>query len=473
MDHPTTRRRTLHTRYTIVVFIILASLDNAAGALYPALLRGMADDLDVSEGRMGIVTAMLILVTAITAVGWGYWGDRSSRKRLLFWGTIIWAGGLWMAGQAESFGVLFAWTAFLSIGLGSIASVGFSVISDFVSPARRGLAMSFWGLSQGAGGIIGLLVGGFYGASNWRTPFLILAVAGGIFALLYLTTLEAERGQAEPELAGLLAEGGTYEHRIRRSDLPKLWGIKTNRWLIIQGFTAQLAYGSLIWVPALYQGKVLDEGYSLETAIAVGAIFGAVFQLGGITSIFSGHLGDRLQKRNPRARALISSIGILGAVPFFIAFFFIPLTGLDIPTGQGSGSIAAATLSSIFTNGYVAAAFITSLIAVTFTSADSPNWFALISDVNLPEHRGTIFGFGNLSNGVGRSIGNALTGFAADVLKRSYAEPMNFVIGLAIFQVFFLPTGYCYWRASKTCEADIEAARSTLRERAEAIDKPE
>ena len=455
-----------HTVYTLVVFIVLASLDNAAGALYPALLKVMADDLGVSEGRMGLVTAVLILVTAITAVGWGYWGDRSSRKRLLFWGTLIWAGGLAMAGRAPSFGALVLWSAILGMGLGSIASVGFSVISDFVSPRRRGLAMSFWGLSQGAGGLIGLIFGGVYGAENWRAPFFGLAIAGVVMAVLYLTTFDAVRGRAEPELAEAFASGSGYEYRIESSDIPKLLAIKTNKWLIIQGFSAQLAYGSLIWVPFLYQGKVLAEGYDLATATTVGAIFGAIFQLGGITSIASGHLGDRMQRRNGRARALISAIGILGAIPFFVAFFFVPLTGLEIPVGEGAGSIAGATFASIVSNPYVAAAFVLSLIAVTFTSADSPNWFALISDVNLPEHRGTIFGLGNLSNGVGRSLGNGLTGFAANVLSRSFAEPTNFAVGLALFQIFFLPTGYCYWRASKSCEDDIDRVHSVLRARA-------
>ena len=454
-----------HTKYTIVVFVLLASLDNAAFALYAGLVKVISIDLGVSEGRIGLITGTLILVTAITAVGWGYWGDRSSRKRLLFWGTIIWASGLAMAGQSESFGALFAWSAFLAIGLGSIASVGFSVISDFVSPKRRGLAMSFWGLSQGAGGIIGLVVGGLLGGENWRTPFFAIAAAGGVLALVYLTTYDAERGRAEPELAEAFAAGNGYEYQIEASDVPILLTKQTNRWLIIQGFFAQIAYGSLIWVPLLYQGKVLAEGYDLETAVAVGAIFGAVFQLGGITSIAAGHIGDRMQERNGRARALISAVGILGAIPFFIAFFFVPLTGLDIPVDEGRGSLVLATLGSIFTNGYAATAFVLSLVAVTLTGADSPNWFAMISDVNLPEHRGTIFGIGNLSNGVGRSIGNGLTGFAANVLARTYAEPLNFAVGLAIFQIFFLPTGYCYWRASKTCESDSAAVRAQLGER--------
>ncbi len=111
-------------------------------------------------------------------------------------------------------------------------------------------------------------------------------------------------------------------------------------------------------------------------------------------------------------------------------------------------------------------AFLLSLTALAFTSADSPNWFALISDVNLPEHRGTIFGLGNLSNGVGRSIGNALTGVTASALQRAFPTPLNYAVGLAVFQIFFLPTGYCYWRASHTAPGDISHIERVLEERA-------
>lgn len=456
-----------HVRYTVVVFVVLASLDNAAGALYPALLKVMAEDLGTTEGRLGLVTATMILITAVSAVGWGYWGDRSNRKRLLFWGTLVWAAGLVLTTTATTFGGVFAWSLLTGTGLGAIASVGFSVISDFISPVRRGLAMSFWGLSQGIGGIIGLGFGGLLGATEWRRPFVALAVIGTVVALLYLTAYDAPRGRSEPALARLFASGDGYDYTIKRADLRRLADVHTNRWLILQGLTAQIAYGSLIWVPLLYQSKVQAEGYDLATATAVGTLFGVIFQLGGITSIASGWLGDRLQRRTPKARAMISATGVLAAVPFFIVFFTIPLNGLDIPTEDGSLAVIGATVASVFTNPYVAASFVVSILALTFTSADSPNWFALITDVNLPEHRGTIFGLGNLINGFGRALGNGLTGFSADALAGSFAPPANFIVGLTAFQVFFLPTGYCYWKAAQTSSQDIERVKATLARRAD------
>ena len=105
-------------------------------------------------------------------------------------------------------------------------------------------------------------------------------------------------------------------------------------------------------------------------------------------------------------------------------------------------------------------------MAIAFTGADSPNWFALISDVNLPEHRGTIFGLANLANGIGRAAGNGLTGAVAGLFERALPPPINWAVGLTVFQVFFLPTGYCYYRAAGTSPGDIEEVTHILKQRA-------
>jgi hypothetical protein len=123
-------------------------------------------------------------------------------------------------------------------------------------------------------------------------------------------------------------------------------------------------------------------------------------------------------------------------------------------------------LTSLYTNPWVALAFLSAIIALALTSADSPNWFALISDVNVPEHRGTVFGVGNFVNGVGRATGIGLTTITAQALSRAVPAPYNLALGLSFFQGFFLPTGWCYWKASKTCPQDILDVRATLHERA-------
>jgi MFS family permease len=454
-----------HKIWTIVVFVILASLDNAAIAIVPAMILPTAEALDTSSRALGFITGAVILLTAITSVAWGYWGDRSDRKRLLFFGTTVWAAGSWLSASASSYWHLLLWQLVMALGLGAIATVGFSVISDFVSPRRRGLAMSFWGISQGIGGLFGAYLASQAGSDDFRAPLRVIAVLGIVFAVLYLTTYQPPRGYAEPALEQLHATGAEYDHRIELGQVPALFEKRTNLWLVLQGFTAQIAYGSLIWVEFLYQNKVLEQGYDSSTATKVGGLLAAIFRVGALFSILAGHIGDRMQARHLSGRAKISAIGLLGAIPFFLIFFFLPLSGIDVTNGASTATLIPEVLAELVTNPFVATAFLTSMLALAFTSADSPNAFALISDVNLPEHRGTIFGMQNLVNGLGRSAGNALTGPVASALERSLSPPLNWAVGLAMFQVFFIPAGWMYWKAMKTSPGDITANITALEER--------
>jgi MFS family permease len=465
-DRGTARPRHAYVIYTIVVFVILASLDNAAIAIIPSMVPQLRETFGVSTVAIGMLTGVQVLVTAVTAVFWGYLADSRDRKKLLMWGTIIWSVAIGLSGTTTSYWTLLGLQIVAGIGLGSIASVGFSVVSDLVAPGRRGLAMSFWGLSQGIGTLVGSLLASQTGAHSHSTPFFILAGAGFVMSLLFLTTFDTPRGFKEPELQEMYEDGGTYDYEIDLAQVRELKNTRTNRWLVLQGLTAQVAYGSLVWVPLLYQEKVIAEGYSQATGQQVGGLFAALFTIGALFSILFGHIGDRWQRRNLSGRAYVSAIGILGGIPFFLVFFWIPLRGLEVTDGASTATFLPEVLSAIVTNPWVGAAFLTALIALALTSADSPNWFALISDVNLPEHRGTVFGVGNFINGLGRATGTALTAVTADIVKRSLPPPYNLALGLSFFQLFFLPTGWCYWRASKTCPTDIRDVRATLATRA-------
>jgi hypothetical protein len=82
--------------------------------------------------------------------------------------------------------------------------------------------------------------------------------------------------------------------------------------------------------------------------------------------------------------------------------------------------------------------------------------------VNPPEHRGTVYSLGNLVNGVGRAGGNALVGVAFRALATAFPPPLNYAVGLAAFQFFFIPTGIMYWLASRTVGKDMADTHATL-----------
>ncbi|QDY10278.1 MFS transporter [Micromonospora sp. HM134] len=460
------RGNAAHRLYSVVVFVVLASLDNVAIGLVPPLYGPISGALGVPQRMLGLVTAVSFLVSAVAAVAWAYVGDRTNRKPLLMVGTLVWAAGTGGSAFATGFPTFLAAQLVAAVGLGAVGSVGFSVVTDLISPRRRGLVMSFWGLSQGVGTLAGTLTGGLLGATDWRRPFLLLTVVGLAATVAYLLTYDIRRGQSEPELAAAIEAGVDYDYRITRADLPRILGRRTNRWLILQGLTAQAAFGSLVWLPVLFAERAQGQGYSTATAVVVGSVFATLFQLGGVFSIVGGLAGDALQRRTPRGRALVAAVGVFAALPFYLVLFFVPIR-IDVPDGGGTGAVVGAVLASVVTEPTVGLSLLTAVVALALTSANSPNWFALIADVNPPEHRGTVYSLGNLVNGVGRAAGNGLVGAAFHALRAAFPPPLNYAVGLAAFQLFFIPTGLMYWLASRTSPGDIAAVGDLLHDRAD------
>lgn len=451
---------TAHRVYSVVVFVILASLDNVAIGLVPPLYGSIGDTFGVGEGHIALATTIMFLISAVAAIGFAYAGDRTDRKPVLILGTAIWVAGTAWSGLSGGYGSFLLAQVVAAFGLGAVASVSFAVVSDLISPRRRGLVMSFWGLSQGVGTLAGTLLGGLLGHTDWRKPFLVAAAAGVIATVAYLFTYNVPRGESQPELAGV-----EYDERIHVGDLPVILDRRTNIWLIFQGFTAQIALGSLVWLPILFRSRAEDQGYSSGTAVLVGSVFATLFQLGGALSILGGLVGDRLQRRTPRGRALVAAVGVLAAVPFYLVLFFVPMT-IDVPDGAGVGEVVRAVLSDVFTQPTVGFCLVTAIFALMLTSANSPNWFALIADVNPPEHRGTVYSLGNLVNGFGRAGGNQMVAVAFRGLAGAFPPPLNYALGLAGFQLFWVPTGIMFWLASRTVAKDMADTHAALLEAA-------
>ncbi|HEY8471941.1 MAG TPA: MFS transporter [Natronosporangium sp.] len=460
--------------YSVTVFVVLAALDNVALALPPPLLSKISRAYGVSEPAVAGAVSVNLLLTAVAAVAWGYAGDRADRKRLLMLGTLIWAAGIGITSYAPNYPVFLAALAVAGIGLGAVASVGFSVVSDLISPRRRGLVMGLWGLSQGVGTLAGIGLAGLLGSADWRAPFRVLTVVGFAATIAYLFTYRIRRGESEPQLRALYEAGGEYDHRISRADLPAIVARRTNVWLVLQGFTAQLAFGSLVWLPRLFQAKAEDLGYAEDPAIVVGSVFTILVLIGGVLSLPGGLIGDRLQRRTPRGRALVASVGVFAAVPLFLVLIFVPLR-LDLPVDETDRSaIVAGVARSLVTEPVMTATFLTALVAMGLISAQSPNWYALVAEVNPPEHRGTVFSAGNLVNGVGRAAGADLVVRTFEALARPLPLPLNYAVGLAAFQLCFIPTGVMYYLASRSSPRDLATVDRLLTERAgEGVPAPE
>ncbi len=452
--------------FSFGVFVVLASLDNAAAGVLPPLYAVITEALDVTDAALGSVTAVYLIIVAIAAVFWGYRGDKARRKPLLFWGTLLWVSMMILTGLAQNFTQFMIFQLGTAVGVGSISSVGFSVVSDVIPPHRRGVALSLWSISQGLGYTFGSLLASVLGASDWRYPFFAIAILGIIFAILYQFTGETERGQAEPELAPLFAAGEHYTYRINRHDLLRILRQRSTLWLLCQGFFYALAFGSTFWVPRWAVARVQAEGYDLATATIVGNLVITIFGVGFFFSVVAGQLGDRLQKRSAKGRPYLAIIGLTGTIPFMTLLYFTPLRNISLPENGELLGLVTAVLINLFTNPYVIFAFFVAFGAVAFQSIDPPNWAAMITNLNLPEQRGTVIGISRLFHAVGNALSVGLTGWLITFLSPRFPSPDNYAISLALMMIFVLPAIGFYVLVSRSIVEDETAVHQTLQARA-------
>jgi MFS family permease len=118
-------------------------------------------------------------------------------------------------------------------------------------------------------------------------------------------------------------------------------------------------------------------------------------------------------------------------------------------------------------NPWMALLFVLSLFASAAQSANTPNWLALITDVNFPEHRGTAFSVANLFNSLGRTGGNVGVGIILGMISTHYHEPKSYIMTLSILQIFLIPSAICYLLMAKKNVLDILKVKEVLKTRAD------
>jgi MFS family permease len=318
------RRRTATLIALGFGFFIDNGEEQSMGVLYPAIkaLWGL------SNLELGLFGTLRAVVAALSTPFWGYAADRWSRKATLFFGTGIW--GIWtlVCGLSPNVGSLMVVRAISGVGLGCLMPATFSLISDTFSPDKRGRAMGVLG-AIGALGVIGgvLSMGalasndpGPLGLEKWRWGFFLLggmSVFSGLLILLLVR--EPVRGEAEPELAGVLTEAADQQYRIKLSDLPRVLKIPTLWVATLQGMAGWMPW--VVMAQFLPTWMVEARGMSAELDLShpngSAPIVLAIILIGTVVgNVLGGVLGDWADKRSPRyGRTIIGQISIFSGIP--------------------------------------------------------------------------------------------------------------------------------------------------------------
>ena len=142
-------------------------------------------DLGFSNGdRQWVVTAYSLAFGSLLLLG-GRIADLIGRKNAFVIGLIGFAVASALGGAAPDFGLLVAARALQGAFGALLAPTALSVLTTtFTIPKERARAFGIWGAIAGAGGAIGLLLGGFLTQDiNWRWN-LYINVAIAVVALI-------------------------------------------------------------------------------------------------------------------------------------------------------------------------------------------------------------------------------------------------------------------------------------------------
>lgn len=170
------------------------------GLLAPILVIYAHEVVGLSDRSLGIVFLVLVLAVAAASVPGGRLADRAGRPRAVAWGMVMASAGMWLVPAAGRGNVIVLGAAAVLLG-GSYAvssPAWLALMSEAAPAGRTGLVMGASETAQGAGLIVGPVLGGFfYDRLGPGAPFVasaVLLTAGT--ALAIVTLRRRERGRS-------------------------------------------------------------------------------------------------------------------------------------------------------------------------------------------------------------------------------------------------------------------------------------
>ncbi len=206
-------------------------------------------DLGFSDGdRQWIVTAYSLAFGSLLLLG-GRLSDLMGRKRAFIIGLIGFAVASALGGAADSFGMLVAARALQGVFAALLAPTALAMLTTtFTIPKERARAFGVFGAIAGAGGAVGLLLGGFLTEQfDWRWNLSInvfIAVIAIVGAVVFITTPKATGPRPKLDVPGTVLVSGALFSLVYGFanaetdgwDSPLSWGFLTAAAVLLIAF---------------------------------------------------------------------------------------------------------------------------------------------------------------------------------------------------------------------------------------------
>ena len=420
--------------FVVSIFFFFVLLHQADKLLIGPLTTPIMESFGINEAQMGAVSSLAIVVAAILYPIWGYLYDRFSRSKLLALASFIWGSTTWLNALAPNYPTFLVTRASTGIDDASYPGI-YSLLADYFGPRMRGKVYGLLQMAQPLGFMLGTILATMLGgAMGWRSVFLMTGAAGIVVAfLIFFGVREPERGQAEPELAGL---DEIADHRIDKQVALGLLRKKSYLPLLAQGF-----FGVFPWqVLTFWFFRYLEAEREYTPDEAMLSMMVAIVTLSA-GYFLGGSVGDFFFRRTPRGRVLTAMMGVLAGALFLVL-------ALSVPAASRGPFLVLLALTGLT------------------MSVAAPNVVATVQDVTEPEVRGTAQAIMSFAENIGSALAPLLAGLIAVSYSLHVAILVICTIAWILCAILFGVTAILVPR-------DIERLRETMQARAqEEIQEP-
>ncbi len=270
-----------------------------------AVLEPLGRDLRLTDGQLGTLPFVFVVVYMISAPLFGWLADRYHRPKLVALGVALWSLATCGAAFVHSYPALLFTRSLVGVGEAAYATLGPAILADVVPEDERAAKFTWFYLAIPVGSAFGYGLGGLVAQHwGWRAAFMVAGLPGLAFAVRMMLLPDPLRGGMDrtPDLHGNLTFGERLEAIFRN----RIWLACTGSYVAYTFAMGALSH----WGPTLLQRK-----FAVSTGQA-GTVFGGIAVVTGILGTFlGGTLTDRMQHRFPDAGMWISGLTLLAAGP--------------------------------------------------------------------------------------------------------------------------------------------------------------
>ncbi|MEJ3404746.1 MFS transporter [Rathayibacter sp. YIM 133350] len=425
-DPPVSSRRWLTLTVVALAQLMVVLDSTVVNIALPAAQR----DLGFTDGeRQWVITAYSLAFGSLLLLG-GRLSDLIGRKRTFIIGLIGFAAASALGGAATTFGMLVSARALQGAFGALLAPTALAVLTTtFTIPKERARAFGVFGAIAGAGGAVGLLLGGVLTENfNWRWNLYInvfIAAVAIVGAAIFV--VNAHRTGPRPKLdvpGTLLVSGALFSLVYGFSnaetdgwDSPLTWGFLAASAVLLVAF---VLWQRVAKHPLLPLSIILDRnrGAAYSSVLIAGAGMFGIFLF--VTYYLQASLGySPIQT----GLSFLPMIGMLVLAAQLSTNIFVPRFGpkVMVPFGMTLGAIGMIWLTRLDLGSSYAADVLPGLLVLGFAMGSIMP--ASMQTATLGVDRrfaGVASAMVNTSQQVGGSIGTALLNTLAATALTDY-----------------------------------------------------